>query len=172
MSDVAIFTIGHSNHSFAKLAKLLQKNSIQVLVDVRSRPQSRWVPWFNQKNLESAIPGIGLEYHWAGDHLGGLPSDPAYYKPNPKRRKQTDPLRIVDYAKVARQSWFQEAIGELLEAASHRRTAVMCAEENPENCHRAQLIGNALVKRGARVMHIRKGGALEPQSATDHTTTA
>lgn len=165
MADVAVFTVGHSNHQFAKLAELLQKHGIQVLVDVRSRPHSRWVPWFNQKHLETAIPGIGIEYKWAGNHLGGLPSDPAYYKPNPQHKRKTDPPKIADYAKIARQKWFQKAIDELLEVASSRRTAVMCSEENPQKCHRSQLIGHALVKRGVEVRHIRGNGDIEPQSS-------
>lgn len=163
---VEIYTIGHSNLQFDQLAKLLQQHSIQVLIDVRSRPRSRWVPWFNQKTLETTIPGIGIEYQWAGDRLGGLPSDPAYYKPNPQRKRKTDPPRVVDYDKVERQNWFQEAISELLKVASRQRIAIMCAEENPQKCHRSQLIGHALVKRGIEVRHIRGNGVTEPQSAT------
>jgi uncharacterized protein (DUF488 family) len=164
MADVAVFTIGHSNASFDKIVQLLQKYEVRVLVDVRSRPQSRWVPHFNRKNLEAAIPKLGIEYQWAGNHLGGLPDDPAYYKPNPKRKKKTDPPTVVDYYKVARQNWFQKAIDELLEVASRQTTAIMCAEENPHQCHRSQLIGHALVKRGVDVRHIRKNGVTEPQS--------
>ena len=59
--DIVIYTIGHSNHPFDKLAALLRKHSIQVLVDVRSRPHSRWVPWTNQKNLETEIPKLGVQ---------------------------------------------------------------------------------------------------------------
>ena len=60
----------HRNQYGASLAGQCKSMQSKVLVDVRSRPQSRWVPWFNKKNLASAIPGIGLEYQWAGDHLG------------------------------------------------------------------------------------------------------
>ena len=165
MVDTIVYSIGHSNASFDKIAQLLQKYEIRVLVDVRSRPHSRWVPWFNQKNLATAIPGIGIEYQWAGNHLGGLPGDPAYYKPNPQRKRKTDPPRVIDYRKVARQSWFQEAIDELLKVASRQRTAIMCAEENPQKCHRSRLVGRTLVKKGVKVLHIRGNGDIEPQSS-------
>jgi uncharacterized protein (DUF488 family) len=158
-----VYTIGHSNASFDKIAGLLQEYSIQVLVDVRSVPRSRWVPHFNQKSLESAVPKLGIEYRYAGNHLGGRPDDPAYYKSNPQRKRKTDPLTVVDYDKVARQNWFQKAIDELLEVASHQRTAIMCSEENPQDCHRSQLVGGTLVKRGVKVLHIRGSGNLEPQ---------
>jgi uncharacterized protein (DUF488 family) len=162
---IEVYTIGHSTSKLDQIVRLLQQHSIQLLLDVRSRPRSRWAPWFNQQNLATAIPGIGVEYRWAGDHLGGLPDDPAYYKPNPQRKRKTDPPRVVDYDKVARQKWFQKAIDDLLEVASRQTTAIMCAEENPHQCHRSQLIGHALVKRGVDVRHIRKNGVTEPQSA-------
>ena len=161
MTTIDVYTIGHSNHSFDKLAKLLQQHTIQVLVDVRSVPRSRWVPWFNRKNLETVLPRIGIEYQWAGDHLGGLPSDPAYYKSNPQCKRKTDHPRIVDYDKVEQQKWFQQAIDELLKVASRQKTAIMCAEENPQKCHRSQLIARALVKRGVDVKHIRRNGTTE-----------
>jgi len=163
---VTVYSIGHSNHQFNLLAELLQKHAIEVLVDIRSKPQSRWVPHFNRKTLETALPELGIEYRYLGKELGGLPIDPTLYKPNPQRKRKTDPPRVVDYDKIARQSWYQQAIDELLEVASHQRTAIMCSEENPQNCHRSQLVGRTLVKKGIEVLHIRKTGTLEPQSAT------
>jgi len=163
-ASVTVYTVGHSNHPFTKLAALLQEHSIQVLIDVCSRPQSRWVPWTNQKNLTTAIPAIGIEYRWMGDHLGGLPDDPTYYQPNLKRKKKTDPPKVVDYTKVARQNWYQDAISKLIEIASEHRTAIMCSEEDPKTCHRSQLVGETLSKRGIKVYHIRGSGELEQQS--------
>jgi uncharacterized protein (DUF488 family) len=162
---VTVYTVGHSRHSIDTFAGLLKKHAIQVLIDVRSRPQSRWVPWFNKKTLETAIPKLGIQYQYAGNHLGGLPDDPAYYKPNPQRKRKTDPPTVVDYDKVSRQNWFQKAIDELLQVASHQRTAILCSEENPQKCHRAQLIGRTLAKKGVKVLHIRGNGFIEPQSA-------
>jgi uncharacterized protein (DUF488 family) len=163
MPNTIVYTIGHSNHKFTKLIELLQRNSIQLVVDVRSRPQSRWAPWFNRRNLETTLPKSGIEYQWRGDTLGGLPNNPTLYKPHPNPRRKTDPKTVADYDKIARQEWFQKAIDELLKVASRQTTAIMCAEENPHQCHRSQLIGRALVKRGVDVRHIRKNGVTEPQ---------
>ena len=162
---IEVYTIGHSTSKLDQIVRLLQQHSIQLLLDVRSRPRSRWAPWFNQQNLATVIPGIGVEYRWAGDRLGGLPDDPAYYKPNPHPTKKTDPPTVADYDKIARQEWFQKAINELLEIASSKRTAIMCAEEDPGTCHRSLLLGNTLAEKGVKVLHIRKNGNLEPQLA-------
>jgi uncharacterized protein (DUF488 family) len=135
------------------------------VVDVRSIPRSRWVPWANQHNLETALPKAGIDYQYFGKELGGRPDDPTLTKPNPNRKRKTDPLTVVDYDKVARQNWFQKAIDELLEVASNKRTAIACAEEDPQTCHRSLLIGKTLAEKGVKVLHIRKNGELEPQSA-------
>lgn len=163
-APVTIYTIGHSRHAFDEFVELLRKHSIQVLVDVRSHPQSRWVPHFNQKHLETAIPKAGIDYRYFGKELGGLPDDPAVYKPNPQRKKKTDPATIVDYRKVARQSGFRDGISKLIEIASQQRAIIMCSEENPENCHRSLLVGQALMRKGVTVLHIRKNGELQPQT--------
>jgi uncharacterized protein (DUF488 family) len=97
--------------------------------------------------------------------LGGLPDDPAYYKPNPTRKRKADPSTVVDYKKLAQQDWFQDAIDKLIEIASKHRTAIMCSEEDPTKCHRSQLVGDTLMKRGVKVLHIRGNGDLEPQLA-------
>jgi uncharacterized protein (DUF488 family) len=163
--STTVYTIGHSRHTLAYMAKLLQEHRIKVLVDVRSRPQSRWVPHFNKKYLETALPKVGIDYQYLGKQLGGRPDDSTLYKPNPNRKRKKDPATVVDYRKVARQDWFQDSISKLIEVASGRRTVILCAEEDPRTCHRSQLVGDTLTKRGIEVVHIRGSGNLEPQGA-------
>ena len=57
---------------------------------------------------------------------------------------------------------FEETFAELLGMASDSSTALMCAEAVPWRCHR-QLVANALVARGRRVVHI-----LAPGHSEDH----
>ena len=57
---------------------------------------------------------------------------------------------------------FAEPFAELLALASDRTTALMCTEAVPWRCHR-QLIADALVARGRRVIHI-----LAPGRSEDH----
>ena len=58
---------------------------------------------------------------------------------------------------------FRDALERLLGLASARATAVMCAEAVPWRCHR-QLIADAALARGWRVLHI-----LSPERAAPHT---
>lgn len=46
-----LFTIGHSNHTLEEFISLLKTYNINVLVDIRTIPKSRHVPWFNKEAL-------------------------------------------------------------------------------------------------------------------------
>ena len=56
---------------------------------------------------------------------------------------------------------FRAALACVEAEADSRRTAVMCAEADPQRCHR-QLLADALVARGAHVVHILGPGRVEP----------
>ncbi|MDO8673135.1 MAG: DUF488 domain-containing protein, partial [Dehalococcoidia bacterium] len=68
-----IFTIGHSNHAFEAFVDLLRRHGIEVLVDVRSQPYSKYTPHFDHRNLEAAIANQGFKYMYLGKELGGRP---------------------------------------------------------------------------------------------------
>src|SRR6185295_1101614 len=46
--------------------------------------------------------------------------------------------------------------------------ALMCAEEDPLNCHRFLMICPAFVALGIQPLHIRKGGVLESQREAEN----
>ena len=47
-----IYTLGHSTHSEEDFISILKAYGIEVLVDVRSYPGSKYVPQFNKENME------------------------------------------------------------------------------------------------------------------------
>jgi uncharacterized protein (DUF488 family) len=157
-----LFTIGHSNHDLEKFIRLLEDNSITTLVDVRTMPYSRHNPQFNKESLESTLSGREIQYCYAGQYLGGRPSDPTCYKSRVLPTKGTDYLHEVDYPEIMKRSWFVQAINRLLELADERTTAVMCSEENPTECHRHHLIAQYLITEHPEVdvRHIRGDGTV------------
>ena len=146
-SDTPIYTIGHSNHEMATFLQLLSDNAIQVVVDVRSAPYSRYVPQFNKKEIEVSVAATGLKYVFMGDAIGGKPSDPLYL----------DAYGKVMYGKLAASETFQEGLDRLEKGLVDGWAIVlMCAEEDPLKCHRHLLIANELeLKRDIPVWHIR-----------------
>jgi hypothetical protein len=160
-SCLTIYTIGHSNVPANKIVTLLKQYGIQVLVDVRSSPYSKYVPQFNREMFQSVLERDGLDYRFAGEYLGGRPKDPACYKNGQIPNGHADFLHLVDYPAVMTMDWYQKGIQRLLEIAADKPTVIMCSEEDPARCHRQHLISQTLLARGVEVLHIRLYGRLQ-----------
>jgi uncharacterized protein (DUF488 family) len=120
---------------------------------VRSRPGSFRFPQFNREPLEARLTAAKIRYEFCGEQLGGRPLDPQFYLAN----------GLVDYSKRRRAPAFLEAIDRAIALARERKTAILCAEEDPLHCHRFLLICPALVARGVAPVHLRRGGSAETQ---------
>jgi uncharacterized protein (DUF488 family) len=148
-----IFSIGHSNQSIEAFLALLQQHQIQVLVDVRSSPYSKYVPQFNSSSLAVAVRQIGVKYMFMGKELGGRPDGDEFY----------DSDSHVLYNRVAAASFFLDGIDRLKKGGRTYRVAIMCSEEDPTACHRHLLIGRVLAKQGVELYHIRGDGHLQTE---------
>lgn len=137
-----LFTIGHSKHPIGRFLELLAQHKVTNLVDVRSFPSSRLHPQFNQAALEQALKAAGIAYHYQGKTLGG------------RGRESYDELRKT--------LPFRQALKDLEALSQQSPTALMCAEENPFQCHRRFLIARSLWQdRDFRqFQHIRQDGSL------------
>lgn len=149
-----IYTIGHSNKDFAGFVALLHQVGVKALVDVRSAPYSRFAPQFSRDQLVPALEKEGIQYRFAGKHLGGRPNDPTCYKSGHVPVGKADYLHDVDYAELARKEWYQHAIDRLIAIAAQTPTVIMCSEEDHHKCHRYHLLTRTLHKRGIVVEHL------------------
>lgn len=148
-----LFTIGHSNLEFPEFLRLLKIHEVKTLSDVRSRPGSYRHPQFNREPLEECLRTEGIAYEFCGEILGGRPEDPRAYFADGR----------VNYEQRRKARDFQEEIGRLLKLSETCNIALMCAEEDPLECHRFLMICPALMEHGATLQHIRRGGKLESQ---------
>jgi uncharacterized protein (DUF488 family) len=147
-----IFTIGHSNQSFDALLESLRAYEIEALVDVRSQPVSKYTPHFNRPELTWRLQEAGIKYSFMGDSLGGRPEDPSFY----------DEQGYVRYKLWGASGTFRDGITKLKHAATRRRIAVICSEEDPVVCHRHLLIARVLTSdgwAGSHIIHIRADGS-------------
>ena len=155
-----LYTIGHSAHPIEKFIALLKMHEIELLVDVRSTPASRFHPQFNQQRLEQSLAAEGVAYAYLGNELGGRPADPALYeKELPAKKGKARPL--ANFEEVMKRDWFVHGIQELLEIFPKQTTAILCSEEDPNRCHRHLLIGEYLnrTQPDIDVIHIRGDGS-------------
>jgi len=146
-----IYTIGHSNVDVEAVTELLKAHDIDVVLDVRTSPYSEHAPQFDRETLAEQLAHAGIEYVHGGNYLGGKPRDRSCYD-------QHDEEKVL-YQEVEKRDWYQQGIDGLIELAMEKWTAVMCAEEDPSQCHRHLLIAQTLLDREVEVQHIRhKGG--------------
>ncbi|HET8522295.1 MAG TPA: DUF488 family protein [Thermomicrobiales bacterium] len=150
-----IFSVGHSNLTIEAFLALVTDHGIETIVDVRTMPYSQYSPQFNREELQRALERHGMSYAYAGDFLGGRPTDPTCYKNGTVPDGKADYLALVDYPAVARLPTYQRGVKRLLEIAAESRTAIMCSEEDPNRCHRQHLIAQTLLEQGCSVLHIR-----------------
>jgi uncharacterized protein (DUF488 family) len=148
-----LFSIGHSNLEFPRFVQLLQLAGVSAVVDVRSQPFSRWLPWSNRPNLEQELRDREIPYQFMGNLLGGRPSDANVY----------DSEGRVDYERVKRTSAFQKGLDHLSKALEDFRLVMLCSEEDPIDCHRGLLIAPAMKEHRIAASHIRSDGSLESQ---------
>jgi len=128
---VELFSIGHSNRAWVEFAALLRAHGIETIADVRRYPGSRRHPQFDRAQFERELPALGVAYLWLGEELGGM----------------------RDYDEHMTSELFARGVERLLESARSSRTAFLCAEKLPDQCHRNRL-SDALLARGVGVTHV------------------
>ena len=155
-----LWTIGHSNHGAEKFLDLLSRHGIACVVDVRSIPYSRRNPQYNREKMDQGLSKRDIAYIWEGEALGGKRD----FRKNPEF---FDPQGRIDWVKVRRSENFIRAMERLRAQVEKTPTAILCAEENPRNCHRFHLISAAWVEScGANISHIRGDGRVETHAQT------
>ncbi|HEX7926422.1 MAG TPA: DUF488 domain-containing protein [bacterium] len=141
-----IYTVGHSNQSLETFLAMLDKHDITHLVDIRSIPYSSGFPWFQRDALARTVRDLGIDYRYLGDKLGGRPENKMMYFPD----------GTPDYVRIRQLPFYRAGINELFSLMGGPfQVCLMCAEEDPDHCHRKVMLGPSL--RGARieVVHLR-----------------
>lgn len=153
-----IFTLGHSNLEPERFLELLRQARVEIVGDVRSNPQSARFPQFSQSVLENMLRNEKVDYLFLGEELGGRPDDPAAYYEDGR----------VNYCARRRSYAFTSGLERLLRLAEEKTVALLCAEEDPLECHRFLMISPELVAAGASPVHLRKDGSTETQEAAEN----
>jgi uncharacterized protein (DUF488 family) len=147
----SFFTLGHSNHPIETWLALVRQHEVEVVVDLRSSPYSKYAPQFDKVDMQRSLEEAGFRYLFLGAELGGRPANPAYY----------DASGHVLYSRLRNDAHFLAAIERLETGMERFHVALLCGEENPAHCHRRLLIGRVLTERGHTMLHIRGDGRLE-----------
>lgn len=127
-----IFTMGTSNRTFKEFVEMLRVYKIEMVIDVRSFPTSKFLH-FQKEALAQSLAEENFGYFYLGKELGGF--------------------RQGGYEAYTQKLEYLVGIELLERMASRCRSVVICAERFPWRCHR-RFIGRSLMERGWNVKHI------------------
>jgi uncharacterized protein (DUF488 family) len=123
---MAVFTLGHSTKPINDFIDKLRENNISLVIDIRSKPYSRWVPHFNKDRLNKSLNENGIEYLYRGKNLGGLEVN----------------------------AGFDGAIRELIKLSESENLVLLCTEGDYKKCHRYLVVTPVLEQKGINVKHL------------------
>ena len=140
-----IYSIGYSGFLINDFICALQANQISLLVDVRSQPYSQHFPDYNKDSLAKTLGLSGIYYRNYAKEFGARQEDRKYYSKE----------GFLDFELFAKSPLFLGGYEKLVSSMKQKyHFALMCAEKDPFNCHRAILVSRAFHDAGYNVIHL------------------
>lgn len=140
-----IYTIGYAGFEIDAFVSELHRHRVNVLVDVRSSPYSGFHEKYNREALKSTLHSQGIYYRNYAREFGARQPERCFY-----------PKGYLDFALWAASPAFQEGIRKIEDSMEQGYCfALMCAEIEPIDCHRAILVARAFADHGYEVLHLR-----------------
>lgn len=152
------FTIGHSNHSIENFLKILKKWKIEYLIDVRSKPYSKYAKQFNKEKLVEQLRKNGFQYRYLGNKVGG--SNIRFHDSSqdvPKLKEFRTNEEFKDGIRILNTFILKK-----------KKIMIMCSEKDPFNCHRFFLIAYCLQKKDVNIKHILYNGEIIDNSVLEN----
>jgi len=159
-----VATIGYERASLADFIATLQLGSIEILVDIRDRAQSRRAG-FSKSALSDALHNVGISYV----HMREL-GDPKEGR-DAARRGDFDKFHAI-FDSVLEKKEAIEALAELEEMASANEVCLMCFERDHATCHRKIVADRLERKLGHKTRHlgVREGAGKRTSVRRVHDT--
>lgn len=147
MPNPTIATIGYEGRAQHDVIELLVAATVDLLVDVRIRAQSR-KPGLSKSSLAAGLAGAGIEYLHLRDL--GTPLD---------IRAEFRAGATADARERYRGYLHQDpaagvAFERLAELAALRRVAILCFEHDPRVCHRQVVVEELAAQHGVVAEHL------------------
>lgn len=149
-----VYSIGYGVRTQEGFINTLQMLGVDTVIDIRSIPDSRYAPQFNEDVIYDALSEKGIGYFSGGGRLGGRPSDISLY----------DQTGRVDWEAFRSSPAYREGIGSIERLAGEGHVvAVVCSEGDPLLCHRFGTVTRDLSADGMDVRHVLSNGEVVSQ---------
>lgn len=149
-----IYAIGHSNYQLEKLVDMLKKYNIDVVVDIRETPYSKYNVQYNKEVFQESLKKQEFKYIYMGNEFGARRNDKSTYTKE----------GYADFEKVAKEEIFLEGIERLVKGCKMGyKIALLGAMQDPIRCHRSILLGRVLEQKGFNIKYIMHEGNLSCQ---------
>ena len=153
-----VFTIGYSGFNADSFVLALKEHNIKCLIDVRSLPYSQYHAEYNKEVLEERLRMNGIMYRNYAKEFGARQENRKFY----------DDEGILDFKCFIKSDEFQSGVEKVKKGIEIGYSfALMCAEKDPINCHRAIMVGQGFEKSGFSVKHIKNDGTIETQKSLE-----
>ena len=143
-----IFTIGYAGFTVGEFVDALTAHRVGEVFDVRSCPFSHYRPEFDAPAIEKTLAENGIAYRNCAREFGARQEGREFYADE----------GFMVFGKFAASVQFRDGVNMVLAVMSERVPALMCAEKDPVNCHRAILVAREFHNRGCEVVHIMPDG--------------
>ena len=162
MSDLPVFTIGHSTRTIPQFVDLLRAGAVQLVVDIRTVPRSRRNPQYTVDILAEELAPWQIG-HLRIEELGGLRGKSRDVPPEVNGFWTNQSFH--NYADYALSDEYRAGLARLQQLSAERRTAIMCAESVWWRCHR-RIVADYLLAAGREVFHLMGDSRVDPARMT------
>jgi len=128
-----IYFLGTSNRGIEEFLEILKAYSINLVVDVRRFPTSKFAH-FKKENLKIFLLKENIKYLYLGKELGGY--------------------RNEGYESYINTEEFKKAIKLLKDLSQENTLCIICAEKIPFRCHRRFIAQELAKDKELKVIHI------------------
>ena len=139
-----IYMVGHSNHPLELFEKMLQREKISILYDIRMIPFSRYVPQYNQTTFPDTLQAWNIEYRYFSDIGPRIEGDTPLYDKNGFNYDLalTRERIITGLKKLSAELQVDDIV------------AIMATKREPLECHRFLVLSRVLQEMGHTIKHI------------------
>lgn len=139
-----LWTIGYEQRTVHSFLSILKQENVERVVDVRENPWSR-KKGFTKDELRTELGEEGLEY----EHCAPLGAPKSMRDKIGGEWDEEQFFRAYSHYLTAHSEDLERLEGDLHE----KRTALLCYERDPEDCHRS-VIADELEGNGWEIIHI------------------